>query len=131
LRLLLDTHILLWAVTDSPRLPRPARALLEDESNTLIASAATIWEVAIKHAKGGGGPNAMPMSGNDLLLHLEAHNVELLPILPAHAAEIDKLPIINRDPFDRMLVAQALYEQLRLLTHDQALAAYGDFVRIV
>jgi PIN domain nuclease of toxin-antitoxin system len=131
LRLLLDTHILLWALVDSPKLPVQARALLADNANTLIASAATIWEVAIKHAKGGGGPDAMPMSGTELLHHLEALNVELLAISPAHAAEIDTLPIINRDPFDRMLVAQAQHDGLTLLTHDGALASYGDFVRTV
>jgi PIN domain nuclease of toxin-antitoxin system len=124
LRLLLDTHILLWAVTASPKTSERARALVTDSSNQLYASAASIWEVAIKHAKGGD----IPMSGTELLQTLQATSVVQLAISHDHAAAAGNLPRHHGDPFDRMLIAQAQIEGMAFVTADRALAAYGDHV---
>ena len=135
MRLLLDTHIALWTILDSPKLPSRARHLIEDGGNQIIISAASIWEISIKHAlaKGGtmGGPNDMPLSGQDAMAYFQEAGFELLDISPAHAAGVDDLPPLHGDPFDRILVVQALRTPLRLVTHDPKVAAYSDFVILV
>ncbi len=127
MKLLLDTHLLLWAVTASPKTPEQARALVTDDDNLLYASAASIWEVAIKHAKGGD----IPMSGAQLLDCLRETSVRCLAITHDHAAAAGLLPPIHGDPFDRMMVAQAQMEGLTFLTSDRALADYGQPVMVV
>lgn len=127
MRLLLDTHVLLWSLTASPRISGAAKERITDPGNSLICSVATIWEVAIKHARGGD----VPFSGTDLLHRLKDVDVEILPIDARHAAAIEQLPRHHGDPFDRMLVAQAREDSLYLLTHDRALLVYGDFVMLV
>jgi PIN domain nuclease of toxin-antitoxin system len=131
LRLLLDTHVLLWAVTQSERMPRKAWPLLEDESSPLVVSAVSIWEISIKFARRRGVSNDMPFSGAAALAETRAANFALLEITHDHAAALDALPLHHRDPFDRMLIAQAKSEGMVLLTHDAQLAAYGDCVRVV
>jgi PIN domain nuclease of toxin-antitoxin system len=131
LRLLLDTHILLWTIVKSPLLPRRAVELLSDPATSQSASAVNVWETAIKHARRRGGINDVPMSGRQLLDDLIGVEAEILPVLPAHAAAVDDLPPLHGDPFDRLLIAQARTESMHLLTHDQTLAAYGDFVIVV
>ncbi len=131
MRLLLDTHILLWAIIDSPALPRRAVDLLSDPGNAATASAVNIWETAIKHARRRGGEGDVLMSGQQLLDDLTGGDVSILSISPAHAAAVDDLPAIHGDPFDRLLVAQARTESMHLLTHDKVLAGYGDFVIVV
>jgi PIN domain nuclease of toxin-antitoxin system len=128
LNLLLDTHIALWAITDSPRLPAQARALLLDAQNSVWVSAVSVWEVAIKH---GLGRHEMPVSGQQALEHFKSAGYELLAITPEHAAAVGDLPAIHQDPFDRLLVAQALAVPMRLVTHDQIVASYGDMVILV
>lgn len=128
MRLLLDTHILLWTILDSPRLPLIARGLIDSGDHSLIVSVVSIWEIAIKHARGSNRSDAMPLSGRDMLTLLETHEAQILNISAYHAAAVENLRLIHRDPFDRMLVAQAQCEGMTLLTHDKALAAYGDFV---
>jgi len=123
LRLLLDTHVALWALTDDPRLSQRARALIADPENDVLVSAASVWEVAIKHALGRGD---MPISGDQALDWFRQAGYQLLPIAPEHAAAVEHLPDHHRDPFDRMLVAQATAEPLRLLTHDPLVLRYGD-----
>jgi PIN domain nuclease of toxin-antitoxin system len=132
LRLLLDTHIALWSLYKSYRLPPAARTLLVDERNTLLASAASIWEIAIKHQfdRGNRG-DWMPVSGETARVDLESVGIPIIPITGAHAAAAGTLPRHHGDPFDRMLVAQALAEPLRLVTADKALAAYGEIVIVV
>lgn len=128
MRILLDTHIALWALIDSPRLPRKARELILDAQNPIYFSAASVWEIAIKHRLSRGD---MPVSGHEARrLFLEAGYVELL-ISSSHAAATGDLPSHHADPFDRILVAQAISEPLRLLTRDSQLPAYGDFVEFV
>lgn len=131
MRLLLDTHILLWTIVRSPLLPKRAAELLSDRLNSQSASVVNIWETAIKHARRRGGVNDVPLSGRQLLDDLIGVEAEILPILPAHAAAVDDLPPLHGDPFDRLLIAQARTESMHLLTHDKTLAAYGDFVIVV
>lgn len=128
MNLLLDTQIALWALTDSPRLSDKARTLLLNPDATLYFSAASVWEIAIKHRLARGD---MPVSGADAAsLFREAGYVEL-PVTAAHAAATEELPGHHADPFDRLLVAQALREPLRLLTHDRQLLAYGGSIEFV
>jgi PIN domain nuclease of toxin-antitoxin system len=131
MRLLLDTHIALWAIGDHPNLSAKARRLIDDPDNHIVVSSATIWEVAIKHALGRGGPNDMPISGQEALGYFRDAGFELLDISPAHTVAIETLAPLHADPFDRMLVAQAMAVPLRLLTHDQRVAAYSDSVILV
>ena len=130
MRLLLDTHIALWAITDDPLLSARARLWIADPANEIYISAATVWEIAIKHALGPGRRSAMPISGTTASARFAAAGYVELPITAAHAARVDTLPLLHQDPFDRLLVAQALHEQLSLLTHDALLASYGDTILV-
>lgn len=128
MRLLLDTHIALWAATNDPRLPGRARRLIADDGNICVISVVTIWEIAIKHAL---KPLDMPLSPARALELFESATVPVLPVLPGHAVAVGALPRHHADPFDRMLVAQALMEPLKLLTGDRKLADYGDMILLV
>jgi len=128
MRLLLDTHVALWALTGSPRLSERARDLILEPANDVYFSAATVWEIAIKHRL---AKKDMPISGDEAVkLFAEAGYIEL-PMSASHASATEELPMHHADPFDRILVAQAISEPLRLLTHDQALLPYGDCVEFV
>jgi PIN domain nuclease of toxin-antitoxin system len=109
MRILLDTHVLVWWLADDPNLSAKARSQIADPANEILVSAASAWEIVIKQALG-----KLRFEGN-----LEKETAEqgftMLPITLAHAAEIASLPPIHRDPFDRMLVAQARVENLQLL----------------
>lgn len=128
MRILLDTHIALWALIDSPRLPRKARDLILDAENTIYFSAASVWEIAIKHRLARGD---MPVSGSEARKLLKEAGYIELPITSSHAAATEELPLHHSDPFDRILVAQAVSEPMRLLTHDSKLPAYGDCIEYV
>lgn len=123
MNLLLDTHVALWAIADDPRLSAEARQLILDPNNRVLVSAATVWEIAIKHGLGKGD---MPLSGVEALGYFTQAGYQLLPVTAQHAAAVEDLPPIHRDPFDRLLAAQARIEPLRLLTHDATLARYSD-----
>ena len=116
----------MWAFTRSNALSRKGWDLLEDD-HELFVSAVSIWEIAIKHAR-RRSPADMPISGRQALANVQAADFELIAITPEHAAAVDGLPMHHNDPFDRLLVAQAQSESMHLVTHDRALAAYGDFV---
>lgn len=131
MRLLLDTHVALWAIADHPNLGGKARRLIEDPDSQVFISAATVWEIAIKHARTPEGPNGMPISGREALDYFRQAEFSLLPITAEHSAALDELPPLHADPFDRMLVAQALTEPLRLLTRDQRIAGYSELVVMV
>ena len=124
MRLLLDTHIALWAVTASPLLPRQAEMaiLAADE---VFVSVASLWEVAIKHALGRGD---MPVSSSQAMRAFIDAGYRLLDIKPAHAVRVETLPPLHRDPFDRLLVAQALEEPLTLVTADLVLGGYSPAI---
>ena len=122
MRLLLDTNIVLFALAGDGRLPAAAAAAIR-EASALHVSAASIWEMSIKVSLG-----KLALDLDRMLAVLAATGVARLDITHAHARAVFDLPPIHRDPFDRMLVAQALCEPLRLLTADRALAAYGGIV---
>ena len=125
MNLLLDTHVALWAITDSPKLPQKARELIASPRTTVWVSAATVWEIAIKHALGRGD---MPVSSQDALRYFGESGYRFLPVEAEHAVAVEKLAPHHQDPFDRILVAQALVEPMRLMTHDAMVALYSDTV---
>lgn len=128
MKLLLDTHVLLWAAGNPERLSAEARALLNDPENELFFSAASIWEIAIKCSLGRDDFRVNPRLLRRGLLD---NGYSELPIGSEHAVSIDSLPMIHKDPFDRMLVAQAIVEGITLLTADSLVAQYPVAVRMV
>lgn len=128
MKLLLDTHVLLWAAGNPERLSVEARALLNDPENELFFSAASIWEIAIKCSLGRDDFRVNPRLLRRGLLD---NGYSELPIGSEHAVSIDSLPMIHKDPFDRMLVAQAIVEGITLLTADSLVAQYPAPIRIV
>lgn len=128
MQILLDTHVVLWALADDPSLSGEARALLSDERNAIWVSAVSIWEISIKHALGRGD---MPLSGMKALGYCRVAGYRWLDIRPEHAAAVENLPRIHADPFDRLLVAQALTEPMKLLTHDAVIARYHSDILLV
>jgi len=128
--LLLDTHIAIWAVADDPRLSAEARALILDPSAQLTVSSASLWEIAIKFAL-QRGVDPMPISAATALGYFQASFYAIAPVTPAHVLSLESLPRHHDDPFDRLLVATALAEPYRLITHDARLAAYGPLVTVV
>lgn len=128
MKLLLDTHILLWAAGEPDRLPAKARELIADEDNALLFSAASLWEVAIKS---GLGRADFEVDARLLRRGLLDNGYGELMVASEHAVAIDGLPPIHRDPFDRLLVAQAMIEGVTLLTADDLVAQYPGPVRKV
>lgn len=122
MRILLDTHVLLWALADDPRLSSRARALVLDDAHTLIWSAASTWELAIK--AGLGRIRFTRPLAEYLPQTLEAEGIESLSISTSHAAAVEALPRHHADPFDRLLIAQASVEKLALLSADKVLRRY-------
>src|SRR5689334_15357665 len=125
MRLLLDTHVALWGVADFERLKLQTRRLLEDRENEVFVSVVTLWEIAIKFALPKGRPDDMTVSAEEALSEFLEAGYQVLDVTRAHALAVAALPPLHRDPFDRMLVAQARAEPLRLLTADRTVAAYG------
>jgi PIN domain nuclease of toxin-antitoxin system len=128
MKLLLDTHLLLWASGDPERLSSETRALLGDAGNELFFSAASIWELAIKS---GLGRKDFHVDVRLFRRGLLDNGYTDLPIKSEHAVAIDSLPPIHKDPFDRILVAQATIEGIELLTTDQVVARYPGHIRMV
>ena len=125
--MLLDTHIALWAVTDDPRLSEIARDMIADPGNEVFISVVAVWEIAIKHAI-RRRLSAMPVSAATALNDFVAAGYHLLDIIPTHVLALEALPALHGDPFDRLMVAQALNAPMRLLTHDIRVAAYSDTI---
>lgn len=125
MRLLLDTHVFLWAIAGSPRLKAHGRKVILD-AEVVCVSAASIWEIALKARL--GKLDADPVA---VAAAIESSGFVELPVRAAHAAKVSDLPMIHHDPFDRLLVAQALTEPLRLLTRDPLLAGYSDLVQVL
>jgi PIN domain nuclease of toxin-antitoxin system len=128
MRLLLDTHILLWALAEPKKIPKQTRAQIEAADNEVLFSAASLWEVAIKVQT---GRLALPVPLDELSSAAEDMGFVELPVRSAHAVHVARLPLHHRDPFDRLLVAQAILEPARLLTVDGPLRQYSDLVDIV
>jgi PIN domain nuclease of toxin-antitoxin system len=118
-RLLLDTHVLLWWLADDSSLGEEARAGISDPSSSIFVSAATVWEISIKQAL------SKLEAPYDLLRQIELNRFELLSMTVSHAYTAGALPPHHDDPFDRMLVAQAMMEGLILLTRDPRMSLYG------
>ena len=123
MRLILDTHAALWWLTGDSRFGASAEAEIADATNQVLLSAAVVWEVAIKRSL---GKLEVP---DDLAATLLAGGAEPLPIGLEHAAAVEALPWHHRDPFDRLLIAQAIVERAALVSHDAAFSAYD--VRVV
>lgn len=127
MRLLLDTHVALWAASEPERLTASIAEIVADQSNSAFVSIVSIWEIAVKRSL-GRGRTTMPLSAADALLDFVALDFEILGMTPAHAIAAETLPALHRDPFDRLIVSQALTEPMRLITHDATLARYSDSV---
>lgn len=125
MRLLLDTHVAVWAVAASSRLSPNTRKLLEDSSHEIFVSAASVWEIAIKSALARSA-DRMPFTAAEAIGHFRAAGFQMLDLRPEHAAAVERLPPLHADPFDRLLLAQARLEPLLLLTGDAKLLAYGS-----
>ena len=125
MNLLLDTHVALWAITDSPKLPQKARELIQSTKTTVWVSAASVWEIAIKHALGRGD---MPVSSQDAVRYFRESSYRFLAVEAEHAVAVEDLAAHHHDPFDRILVAQALVEPMRLMTPDPLVALYSDTI---
>lgn len=125
MRLLLDTHIFVWLMANDKRLTAPARKMLLN-AHQIYVSSATIWEIAIKSAI-----NKIRVDPQDAIQEMLINGFVELKVSSAHAAAVAKLPLLHRDPFDRLLVAQAIEEHLQLVTADPQLAAYSGLVTVV
>lgn len=125
MRILLDTHVALWALTGSSRLTPAARDIILDPGNDVWFSAATVWEIAIKHSL---ARKDMPVSGVEATRLFREAGYHELRVTAAHAAATEELPAHHADPFDRILVAQSIVESMRLLTHDPQMFQYGASV---
>jgi len=126
MRLLLDTHVLLWALTKSDRLSPRAVRLIEDRRNQIWVSVASIWELSIKYAL-----KKIEIDLPGLESVLEKSDFALLPVMFRHAVQVSELPHYHGDPFDRMLIAQAIAETAHLLTNDSQLSKYGQTVMLI
>lgn len=123
MRLLLDTHTLLWFLAGDPKLSGAARGLVEDDGNEVLVSVGTLWEIAIKVSLGKLG---MSMPFEEFFpAQLDENGILVLSIATAHLQKVASLPFHHRDPFDRLLVAQAMSEEIPLVSRDAAFDAYG------
>ena len=125
MRLLLDTQVCLWFLGKPTRVSRAARRVLED-AEAVFVSAASVWEAAIKASMG-----KLDVNVAELIAQIEASGFNPLTVTFEHAARVAALPAYHRDPFDRLLVAQAVHETMRLLTTDRTLARYSELVMTV
>jgi PIN domain nuclease of toxin-antitoxin system len=125
MRILLDTHMYLWWLQDHPKLSQAARAMIVAATDVYISSA-SIWEASIKI-----GIGKLDADIEQLVAEIDNSGFKELPVAARHAAMVTRLPDLHRDPFDRILVAQALCEPLRLLTADAILRGYSELVEVV
>jgi PIN domain nuclease of toxin-antitoxin system len=126
MQLLLDTHAFLWAISEDRRLGKQSRKLLLHDASAVWLSHVSLWEIAIKHALARAD---MPLSAAQATQWAEEAGFALLPIAVPHLLTLEQLPLHHRDPFDRLLVAQAVREELTLLSSDGAFQAYGCLLR--
>jgi len=124
-KLLLDTHILLWTLSGDSQLSKKARYYLSDDENDCYFSAASIWEIGIKHVK---HPAIMGISASEARQLFTEIGYHEMPIRADHGIVAESLPVLHNDPFDRIMIAQAQVEGMRLVSHDRSVAQYGDIV---
>ncbi len=127
MRLLVDTHVLLRAAFEPDRLPELFRERLESAQNEVLFSAASIWELEIRMQI---GRISLEVAPEEIARTAVERGFDELPVMAVHAAAVRNLPLHHRDPFDRLLIAQALHEPARLLTVDRLLAKYSDLVDV-
>jgi len=122
---LIDTHILIWWAEGSPRLARESREILQSAESGLRLSVISLWEIALKSQAGKLG-----MTIAQAEAFVKEYGISLLPLLPQHMRDFTKIPLTHRDPFDRMLVAQADSTPLYLMTQDKSLAGLSPMVKV-
>lgn len=125
MQILFDTHALIWFLTGNPRLPEKICAILTDPETELFFSSVSILEIAIKHSL---KPELMPCSPEEVRSDAVVSGIRELPFISKHAEKISGLPWLHKDPFDRMLISQAMSEGISLLSHDELVVRYGDCV---
>ena len=128
MRFLLDTHFLVWIPIDDRHLSSAARELLADPANEFVFSAVNLWEMALKRIR---QVNDFPYDPRAIRKRMIASGYEELPMTGEHALHVDTLPPIHKDPFDRLLIAQAMVEGITLLTADETIARYPGPIRKV
>ena len=119
---MLDTHVAIWATNLPERIPEHVHALLREAYPNVFVSVATVWEIAIKHQL--GRRDAPPVSGHQALAEFTAAGFTLLNVTAAHAAAVEHLPLHHGDPFDRLMLAQAIVEGMQFVTYDRHLSRY-------
>jgi PIN domain nuclease of toxin-antitoxin system len=122
MKLLLDTHVAVWMTNTPERIPKRIRDLVVDGQNEIAVSAAAIWEIAIKRPLGRA--DAPPLSGYEAIAEFESAGFSLLNVTPAHAAFVERLPPLHADPFDRVMLAQSVVENMQFVTYDRYLSRY-------
>lgn len=122
MRLLIDTHILIWFLEGNKLLAKSRRQIIADPQNDIFVSIASLWETAIKISL-GKLTLAKPLA--DVVKQIDAEDIEILPIAPAHTLQVSVLPFHHRDPFDRMIIAQSQIENLEVMTDDSDFGSYG------
>jgi PIN domain nuclease of toxin-antitoxin system len=122
-KLLLDTHVILWVAGQPEKLSEPTRSFLTMPENSLFFSAASIWEIVIKRGLGREDFKVDPVRLEKMLI---SHGYIELPITAEHALRVETLPLLHKDPFDRLLIAQARAEGMQLLTVDASILQYGE-----
>lgn len=128
MKVLLDTHIILWALENNPRLPQKARIIIEDKNNEIYYSTASVWEIAIKHMV---HPDKMIIDGRNLSEKCQASGFVMLPINDKHVYELQTLTRTanappHNDPFDRIMLSQAKAEKILFITHDSLIPYYNE-----
>ena len=122
MRLLIDTHVLIWFLEGNKSLSKPHRQIISDSQNDVLVSIASLWEIAVKISL-GKLTLAKPLA--DVIKQIAVENIEVLPILPKHTLQVSTLPFHHRDPFDRIIVAQLQVENLPIVTNDIEFSHYG------
>jgi PIN domain nuclease of toxin-antitoxin system len=118
---LLDTNALIWTLSDPEELSNPAKDVITNSDNKLFVSIATLWEITIKQSIG-----KLDLEGDvlDIVEECEREGINILSIQPQHLKKLEKLPLIHRDPFDRLIISQAIYEDLTIITKDSMIPKY-------
>ncbi|MEX0954501.1 MAG: type II toxin-antitoxin system VapC family toxin [Rhizobiaceae bacterium] len=122
MRLLLDTHVAIWTLTEPRRIPPHISEAIGEAADRVTVSAVSIWETAIKHRL--NRPDSPPFSGHEAIGHFEKAGFSLLDVTAAHAAFVERLPPLHSDPFDRLMLAQAIIENMQFVTYDRLLSRY-------
>ena len=131
MRLLLDTHVAVWAIAKPAAVPERWRSEIEEPSNRVAVSIAALWEIAIKNSLEGRRASHFDVTLDQALSAFEEVGFDVLPVGPSALREVGRLPHLHRDSFDRLFIATAIADDWRLLTHDRQLADYGPSVILI